>query len=799
MAESTRAQLRGLTRAEVDRRLADGRGNEVAVAPVRTLGEIVRANVVTPVNGIVVTLFALILSTGFWRDSLFVVVVAANSAIGIVQELRARRELRRLAVLSAPRATVMRDGEAAELDIARIVEDDLLELAPGGQVVVDGEVILSEGLEVDESLLTGESERVEKEPGAGVRSGSFVSAGSGLYRATKVGAASYASELAEEARRFTLVNSELRNGINDVLRWLIFLIPPACAVLLVALLAAEETWRRALQGTVAAAAAMVPDGLVLLTSVAFLVGVVALARHRALAKELATVELLARVDVLCLDKTGTITTGEITLASVEPLREASPSLVEEALAALAASDPTPNATMQAIAARLGPTAWKALERERFSSARGWSASSFAGRGAFFLGAPDVLLREQDARERARASELAAGGLRVLVLARGDGLAGGGGGLVGGAPPPAREPLALVCLEDAVRPDVSGILAHFLGQGVTLKVISGDHPQTVAAVARRAGVPGADAGRDGQTLPAHQEGLASALAESSVFGRVTPQQKRAMVRALQARGHVVAMTGDGVNDVLALKDADMGIALGGGSAASRAVAQLVLLDNAFAALPKALAEGRKVMGNIERVSSLFVTKAAYAVLLALIVGIAHVEFPFLPRQLTLIGSFSIGVPGFFLALAPDAAAARAGFIGRVLRFSIPAGAAAAVATFAVYEIARRSPAVPLGEARTLATVTLLAIGLVVLLVVSRPLRAWKLVLAGLMAASYAGVMLAPPLRRFFELDPPPAWLWGPAALAVLLTGVLIVAIPRVVPGLRRVEQEGSAGGEGDGRA
>ena len=779
MADSAQRQFAGLTRAEVDQRVAEGRSNEAVAAPVRTLGEIVRANVITPVNGIIITLFVLILTTGFWRDSLFVGVVVANSVIGIVQELRARRELHRLAVLSAPRARVVREGAVSEVDVAGVVEDDVLELAPGDQVVVDGEVLSSAGLEVDESLLTGESEPVDKTAGAEVLSGSFVSAGSGLYRATKVGNASYANELTEEARRFTLVNSELRNGINHILRWLTFLIPPASALLLVALLDAEDTWQRALQGTVAAAVAMVPDGLVLLTSVAFVAGVLALARRRALAKELATVELLARVDVLCLDKTGTITSGEISFASVEPLRGTHPSLVEDALGALVASDPTPNATMAALARHVEATGWDVIETEPFSSARKWSAASFAGQGAFFLGAPDVLLADAAAEEWTRAAELAGGGQRVLLLAR-------AGQLAGETLPPVREPLALVCFEDTIRPDAGEILAYFLRQGVTLKVLSGDHPQTVAAVARRAGVPDAETGRDARTLPEDGAELGTALSDSNVFGRVTPQQKREMVGALQARGHTVAMTGDGVNDVLALKDADMGIAMGSGSAATRSVAQLVLLDNAFATLPKVLAEGRKVISNIERVSNLFVTKAAYAVLLTLMVGIAQIEFPFLPRQLTLVGSLSIGVPGFFLALAPSTAVARRGFLGRVLRFSIPAGVAAAVATFVVYEVARQTSSVELSEARTLATVTLLAIGLIVLVVVSRPLRAWKLALTGLMAISYAAVMLIGPLRRFFELELPPAWLWGPAALAVLLAGALIVMIPRLVPGLRAVE-------------
>ena len=433
--------------------------------------------------------------------------------------------------------------------------------------------------------------------------------------------------------------------------------------------------------------------------------------------------------------------------------------------------------MSSIAAAFEPpSGWTVLETEPFSSARKWSATSFDERGAFFVGAPDVLLRPEDATVRERAQRIAGEGSRVLLLSHAD-------ALTGETLPEHRSPLALIRLEDSIRPDAGEILAYFLRQGVALKVISGDHPSTVAAVARRAGVPGAASGFDARELPEAAAQLYQTLASTSVFGRVTPQQKRTMIKGLQAQGHTVAMTGDGVNDVLALKDADMGIAMGSGSAASRAVAQLVLLDNAFSTLPAVLAEGRKVINNIERVANLFVTKACYAVLLTLIVGIAQIEFPFLPRQLTLIGTFSIGVPGFFLALAPSSAVARSGFLDRVLRFSIPCGIAAAVATFIPYEIARQSDSATLAEARTLATMTLLAMGLVVLVVISRPLRPWKAALAGIMALAYGLVLAVGPLRDYFELDLPPAWLWGPAGAAIAVAAALIVAVPRLVPGLQ----------------
>ena len=772
------ADLAGLSADEVAQRVADGRVNDVPDAPVRTLGEIIRANVFTPVNAILMTLLVLILLADAPGDALFVGVVVSNSIIGIIQELRARRELRRLAVLSEPRARVRRDGEVAEIDVGGVVADDLLELASGDQVVVDGEVLAGVGLEVDESLLTGESDAIAKSPGERVMSGSFVAAGSGVYRAEGIGAASYAAALSEEARRFALVDSELRRGVNQILRVLVWLIPPASALLLWRLLGAEDRWQEALRGTVGAAVAMVPDGLVLLTSLAFVAGVVALARRQALAKELAAVELLARVDTLCLDKTGTITTGEISFESVHPMGGWDGAAAVAALGAIAAADPSPNATTAAVAsACAAPEGWQVVGIEPFSSARKWSSAEFADRGLYYLGAPDMLLTAGDDEARRCVDGWTEDGRRVLLLSRADGGTGGSG------PAPARQAVAVVVLGDTIRPDAPEILAYFRDQGVDLKVISGDNAAAVSAVAQRAGVPGAESYVDARELPAGTADLRAAMERNAVFGRVTPQQKRAMVGALQASGRTVAMTGDGVNDVLALKEADMGIAMGSGSAASRAVAELVLLDDSFATLPRVVDEGRKVINNVERISNLFIAKAAYALLITAAIGIMGVSFPFLPRHLTLIGTFSIGVPGIFLALAPSTELVRPGFLRRVLRFSVPAGAVAAACTMVVYEVARRASDTSLIEARTVATMTLLGLGLVILVVTSRPLRPWKIALAAAMGLLYVVVMAAGGLRDYFELDLPPAWLWGPICAAVAVGGVVIALLPRFVPGLR----------------
>ncbi|MDH3752991.1 MAG: HAD-IC family P-type ATPase, partial [Acidimicrobiia bacterium] len=405
---------RGLSAAEVAARVADGRTNQVPEAPVRSLGEILRANLFTRVNAIMITLFVLILVAGFPKDGLFVGVVFSNAVIGVAQEVRARRELDRLALLSAPRARVIRDSEIHEVAVSEVVQDELLDLAPGDQIIVDGMVAAATGLEIDESLLTGEADPVVKVNGDPVLSGSFVSAGSGRFVATKIGAASYANTLAAEAKRFTLVNSELRDGINQILRWLVIVIPPASALLLWSLLDAEDRWEDALQGTVAAAVAMVPDGLVLLTSLSFLAGIIAIARRQALAKELATVELLARVDTLCLDKTGTITTGDISLGEVVALNGYNDDFVRAALGSVGHADPNPNPTLQAVIAHhAAETGWILLHTEPFSSARKWSATEFADHGLFYFGAPEMLLDDDDPASD-QWSAAAAAGRRVLM-------------------------------------------------------------------------------------------------------------------------------------------------------------------------------------------------------------------------------------------------------------------------------------------------------------------------------------------------------------------------------------------------
>ncbi len=752
----------GLTAAEVQERIARGFVNHTGERTSRTIGEIVRANVLTRFNAILGAMLAVILVVGPIQDATFGVVLVANALIGIVQEVRAKRTLDHLAVLNVPRARVVRDGVVCDIAVEEVVIDELLELRTGDQILCDGIVRSASGLEIDESLLTGESDPLDKALGLEVLSGSFVVAGSGRFQATRIGSDSYARKLAAEARRFQVTRSELMEGINTILRIVTWVLIPTSALLIWSQLRSNEL-DEALRSTVAGVVGMVPEGLVLLTSVAFMVAAVTLARRQVLVQELPAVEGLARVDVVCLDKTGTLTEGEIVFDEVEPLDGSDPAPVLGALAA----DENRNATLVALVAAFdAPAGWTRVDAVPFSSARKWSAASFAAQGSWVMGAPEMVFGDPARPERQRADELAAGGRRVLVLAHTN------APLVGEQLPDGLQATALVMFAEKIRPDAADTLKYFSEQGVALKVISGDNPRTVAAVASRVGLPHADLAFDARELPDDPNQLAEVLEQHAVFGRVTPQQKRAMVGALQSKGHVVAMTGDGVNDALALKDADIGIAMGSGAAATRAVAQIVLLDGKFATMPGVVAEGRRVIANIERSANLFVTKTVYATIIAIAVVILDWKYPFLPRHLTIISTFTIGIPGFFLALAPNTRRYIPGFIRRVLRFTAPAGFVVAAAALVSYGIARFGYDLSLRESRTTTTLVVVVVGLWVLVLQARPFVWWKTLLVVAMIVSVAVIMVVPGLRDFYALQFPTAEVVGEAVVIAAVSVVLL---------------------------
>lgn len=745
----------GLTDGEVAQRVAEGKTNDVPTRAARSVSDIVRANVFTRINAILSVLLVIVLSTGSVINGAFGLLIIANSAIGIIQELRAKQTLDKLAIVGQVKPLVRRQSGTAALPPTEVVLDDVIEIGPGDQIVVDGEVLEENNLEVDESLLTGEAEPIAKDAGDNVMSGSFVVAGSGAYRATKVGREAYAAKLSEEASKFTLVNSELRSGINKILQFITYLLIPAgLLIIYTQLFTTDSGWRESVLRMVGALVPMVPEGLVLMTSIAFAVGVVRLGRRQCLVNELPAIEGLARVDVVCADKTGTLTENGMRVSDLKKIDERA---VADILAQLASDDARPNASVQAIAeAYKMPPGWTATATAPFKSATKWSGASYGEHGNWVIGAPDVLLEPASAAAE-EAERIGSLGLRVLLLGSSD------------VPvdhpdaPGTVTPAALVVLEQRVRPDARDTLDYFASQKVSIKVISGDNAVSVGAVAGSLGLEGET--MDARQLPDGAEALADTLEEYTTFGRVRPDQKRAMVHALQSRGHTVAMTGDGVNDVLALKDADIGVAMGSGSSASRAVAQIVLLDNRFATLPYVVGEGRRVIGNIERVSNLFLTKTVYSVLLAILVGLAGLAskifgsdpllFPFQPIHVTIAAWFTIGIPAFVLSLAPNNERAHPGFVRRVMTSALPSGLVVGVATFTSYLVAyqgREATEIQQTQASTAALITLLVSSVWVLAVVARPYEWWRIVLVAGSGLAYVVIFSIPFAQKMFMLDP-----------------------------------------------
>ena len=804
----------GLSFKQVAQARAAGETNEFDNSSSRSIVAILRANVFTIFNAILASAVVVVLAVGSWKDAVFGFVLLLNTLTGTIAELRAKRALDNLAVLAAPTAHVIRDGEAKDIEVSQVVLGELLQLRSGDQVPADGQVLSSNGCEIDESILTGESVAVRKHENDQVLSGTTVIGGSARIRVTAVGEHSYANRLAVEARKYSVVTSELQEGTNRVLTWISWVIVPMTLLLLWSQLRVaggiggaigSGQWKAAVVLAVAGVVGMVPQGLVLLTSVNFAAAAMTLARRKVLVQELPAVEVLARVDMLCLDKTGTLTSGAVELDHIESClaggtaagkvsddsvvfgsgadaaaggsagTDAVASADDAARAALAylVGGSEANATAGAIAAGLtGLEPAQARYAIAFNSARKWSAVQTQA-GAYVLGAPEIVLAgstgsgsadagstgsgstgsgstDDAALERVRA--LAGMGKRVLVLAHSN------QSLDQSENPTLPKDLTaalLVVLAEQVRPDAAQTLDYFKRQGVAVRVISGDNPVTVAAIATHLGLRNPDGsepvGVDARTLPAIEdtEALADALEKHTVFGRVTPEQKRAFVNALKSRGHTVAMTGDGVNDALALKDADLGIAMGNAAPATKAVSRLVLLNSQFDALPSVVAEGRRVIANMERVASLFLTKTMWAALLAAVVAITGFVYPFLPRQLTIVSSLTIGIPAFVLALAPTNQRYRAGFLARVLRLSVPAGVIVVAGV-----LCARLTLILMGANRnqisSVCTLVLVSGGLWLLSLTARPWVWWRAALVGLMSSAALAVVLLAPLRSFFEL-------------------------------------------------
>lgn len=843
----------GLSFKQVAHARAADETNEFDNSSSRSIVAILRANVFTIFNAILASAVVVVLTVGSWQDAVFGFVLLLNTLTGTIAELRAKRALDNLAVLAAPAAHVIRDGEAKDIEVSQVVLGELLELRSGDQVPADGQVLSSNGCEIDESILTGESVAVRKHENDQVLSGTTVIGGSARIRVTAVGEHSYANRLAIEARKYSVVTSELQEGTNRVLTWISWVIVPMTLLLLWSQLRVaggisgsldSGQWKSAVVLAVAGVVGMVPQGLVLLTSVNFAAAAMTLARRKVLVQELPAVEVLARVDMLCLDKTGTLTSGAVELDHIESclgsacadgdggslaagkvsaddavlggggddaaggsagtgsgaVVPASGDDAARAALAYLVGGSEANATGSAIAAGLtGLEPAQARYAIAFNSARKWSAVQTSA-GAYVLGAPEIVLAgstgsgsteadnadsdgtglgSTDAAALERVKALAGMGKRVLVLAHSN------QALDQSENPTLPKDLTaalLVVLAEQVRPDAAQTLDYFKRQGVAVRVISGDNPVTVAAIAAHLGLRNPDGGEpvgvDARTLPAIEDtqALADVLEKHTVFGRVTPEQKRAFVNALKSRGHTVAMTGDGVNDALALKDADLGIAMGNAAPATKAVSRLVLLNSQFDALPSVVAEGRRVIANMERVASLFLTKTTWAALLAAVVAITGFVYPFLPRQLTIVSSLTIGIPAFVLALAPTNQRYRAGFLSRVLRLSVPAGVIVVVGVLCA-RLTLILMAANRNQISSVCTLVLVAGGLWLLSLTARPWVWWRAVLVALMSTAALAVVLLAPLRGFFELAALTANSWLVLACAAGIVCAALEALGR----------------------
>lgn len=656
---------KGLTEAEVENQVHMGRVNQTGENIFKTNKEIIRDHTLTYFNFLNLFLGILILVSGQFKNITFMGVIIINTLIGIVQEMKVKKLVDKLAVITASKAAVIRDGEAKEIDIHEVVVKDTMVLTTGNQVCADAIVMESDGMEVNESMLTGESRPVKKNAGDRLMSGSFLTAGSGVVQVEYVGEDSYAYQLMKKAKTKKRASSEMQRTINRIIKVVGALIIPIGIMLYLSQKNAGSGFSDCLVGTVAGVIGMIPEGLVLLTSISFILGVGRLARKRALVQEMEAIEALARVNVLCLDKTGTITTGKLEVVDVIGVGDTEREQVEAVMNEMAFAFDDVNNTQSALMKYFKKSSrWRPLEKIPFSSDRKYRAIRYDQAGCFVLGAPEFLLGEEDRELLLKVDSYAAEGLRVLLLASCDTITAEDG-MVWGV-----KPMGLIIISDCIREEAPEIFRYFEDQNVNIKVISGDNPATVSQIALKAGLNGAEHYIDANELPEDFEELKQVVGDYTVYGRVKPEQKQNIIRAYQANKAVVGMVGDGVNDVLALKDADCGIAMAAGSDAAKQVAHIVLLDSDFSCLKNIVSEGRTIIANIERVSSLYLTKTVYSVILCVLFILLAREYPFIPIQLSWMSAMAIGVPSFLLTLEQNESMDGGGFLRHVLRIALP---------------------------------------------------------------------------------------------------------------------------------
>jgi cation-transporting ATPase E len=793
-------QPQGLSSAEAARRLA--RLGPLESPTSRSTASIVVANVVTLFNAIIGVFFILILSLGLFADAIFGLVAIVNSAIGIRQELKAKETLDQLALLVAPRAKAVRDGRMLELRADEVVPGDLVRVEPGDQLVADGEVVSSRGLTVDESLLTGESDGIRKRTGDRLLSGSFCLSGSGYYELDAVREDSYAEKLAGEAREFRHPPSPLQLEVNRVLGATTVALVPIGLIVLVGLNLHNTEFREAAQTATAGLVTLIPEGLVLLMSVTLAVAAIRLARQNTLVQQMAATEALAAVDTICVDKTGTLTDGTLKLVKVEAADPSGPAAAERALARFAASAGERNRTLETIAERYPASPERVSAEVPFSSQWKWSGLTLNG-ASYVMGAPDVLtqagaLALPPDLQRTLAEHTAAG-RRVVAFGESSGRLPDD---PASQPPPALSPRALVVLEETLRPDAAETIEFMRSQQVDLKLISGDARETVTAVAHAVGVPAEASVIEGPQLPQERSDLARAAEANTIFCRITPDQKKALVGALADRGRFTAMIGDGVNDVPALKRARLAVAMGSGSQITKGIADIVLLRDQFSMLPRAVAEGRRIARNIHRLGRLYLTKSVYAGFLITLTAIFGLTFPFLPRHLTVAAFLTIGVPSFVLALAPSEGPLYRGRLLRALAaFAFPAGIAMGIASLLSFYLVDIGGS--LEEARTSATTTLIVLGLCFILLLERgpgrehiTIQSYMLAMVAGLGAIFALILAAEPVRDFFELELLAGGQWF-LALACVAGGLGLAGAAWRLPYIQRLEEPDEAVRTDDG--
>jgi cation-transporting P-type ATPase E len=770
----------GRSREEAARRLAER--PPLAPQGSRSVGSIVRANALTLFNVLLVGFGILELAFGDIRDALFLAILIANTGIGILQELRAKRTLDRLSALVAPTATVIRSGEPERVPVEGVVDGDLVRLGPGDQVVADGTLRTADDLSLDESVLSGESRPVRRAAGDAVRSGSFVVEGTGTAVVTATGEESYAGRLAGEAREFRHPRSPLEQALDRLLLVLTAVLVPLGILLGYALWRRHEPFSDAVSTSVAAVVTLVPEGLILLTSVTFAIAALRIARRGALAQQLSAIEALASADVVCLDKTGTLTEPGLRVTGLLPARGLDEAALGGELARYAAAVAVRNSTLEAIAAEFPGPPGTPVAQVPFSSRRRWGAIRL-GDETLVLGAPELIPLGDDLAPRV--AEEARQGRRVVALARTRAPLDPDAADEG--PPGGLGPLGAVVLAERLRPAAAETVAFLRREGVAICVLSGDAPETVAAIARDAGIPMEGPALEGAELPSDPRELREVLAERPVVGRVAPGDKRRVVHALRGGGAHVAMVGDGVNDVPALKGAQLAIVQGSGAQIARAVADLVLVRDDFGSVPPMIAEGRKVLRNLQRVAKLFVAKSALAAFLILTIGLVPTSYPFLPRHLTLASAITIAIPSVFLALAPSAGPWRTeGFLKEVGRFAVPAGVAAGLGVVSAYLCAQNVAGLSLEESRTVATTTLVLVGLYLVIALEasgRRRSTWVGVLVAALLVIYLLALAWPGSQSFFSLDPSA----GGIVIATFGAALAIVGLwltdDRFVPGRR----------------